>query len=406
MPKFIYKAINENGSTVSGKLEAESEEMVNSTLVDRGLIPSEVSEEKRVSSEINLMEIKERLTPVKLPELILFTKQFKTLIHAGVPMLQLLQVLMNQTENLNLKKAIVGMEQDISEGSNLYSAFIKYPKIFSPLFCSMIHAGEISGALPSVLERLIYIIEHEHKVKSDIKSALQYPIFVLGFLCVAFFVLLTFVIPKFSTIFINAGLVLPLPTKISMGMYQLLADYWYFIIGSVIVLGIGLTYYLRTENGKYRRDTFFLKLPLFGPMFIKAAMSRFASVFAILQSSGVAILDSIKILSETIGNVALSREFDDINERLEEGRGIAEPLKSAKYFTPIVVNMVAIGEETGNLDEMLNEISSHYDSELEYAMKKLSDSIGPILTIGLAAVVGFFALAVFLPMWDLTKMLD
>ena len=406
MPKFIYKAINENGSTVSGKLEAESEEMVNSTLVDRGLIPSEVSEEKRVSSEINLMEIKERLTPVKLPELILFTKQFKTLIHAGVPMLQLLQVLMNQTENLNLKKAIVGMEQDISEGSNLYSAFIKYPKIFSPLFCSMIHAGEISGALPSVLDRLIYIIEHEHKVKSDIKSALQYPIFVLGFLCVAFFVLLTFVIPKFSTIFINAGLVLPLPTKISMGMYQLLADYWYFIIGSVIVLGIGLTYYLRTENGKYRRDTFFLKLPLFGPMFIKAAMSRFASVFAILQSSGVAILDSIKILSETIGNVALSREFDDINERLEEGRGIAEPLKSAKYFTPIVVNMVAIGEETGNLDEMLNEISSHYDSELEYAMKKLSDSIGPILTIGLAAVVGFFALAVFLPMWDLTKMLD
>jgi len=405
MPNFIYKAINENGNTVSGKLEAESEEMVNSALVARGLIPSEVSEEKRVSSGINFMEIKERLTPVKLPELILFTKQFRTLIRAGVPMLHLLQVMVNQTENLKLKRIITSMEKDIREGSNLYSAFIKYPKIFSPLFCSMIHAGEVSGALPSVLDRLIYIIEHEHKVKSDIKSALQYPLFVLGFLCVAFFVILTFVIPRFSTIFINAGLVLPLPTKICMGMYQLLADYWYFIIGSVIVIGIGLTYYLRTENGKYIRDAFFLKFPLFGPMLIKAAMSRFASIFSILQSSGVAVLDSMKILSETIGNVAISREFDDVNERLEEGRGIAEPLKSAKYFTPIVINMVAIGEETGNLDEMLNEVSSHYDSELEYAMKKLSDSIGPILTIGLAAVVGFFALAIFLPMWDLTKML-
>jgi len=405
MPKFTYKAINESGNTVSGKLEADSAEMVNSNLVARGFIPSEVSEERSASSGINWMEIKERLTPVKLPELILFTKQFRTLIRAGVPMLQLLQVMANQTENLNLKRIIVGMEKDIKEGSNLYSAFVKHPKIFSPLFCSMVHAGEVSGAFPSVLDRLIYIIEHEHKVKTDIKSALQYPIFVLAFLCIAFFVILTFVIPKFATIFINAGLVLPLPTKICMGMYQFLANYWFFIIGSLIVIGIGLFYYFRTEDGKYRRDAFFLKFPLFGPMFIKAAMSRFASIFAILQSSGVAVLDSMKILSETIGNAAISREFDDVNERLEEGRGIAEPLNSAKYFTPIVINMVAIGEETGNLEEMLNEVSSHYDSELEYAMKKLADSIGPILTIGLAAVVGFFALAIFLPMWDLTKML-
>jgi len=165
-----------------------------------------------------------------------------------------------------------------------------------------------------------------------------------------------------------------------------------------------MAYYLKTEQGRYVRDAFLMKLPIIGPLFIKAAMSRFASIFAILQSSGVAVLDSMKILSGTIGNTAIAREFDRIISRLEEGRGIAEPLKRANYFTPIVINMIAIGEESGNLDEMLGEISIHYDFELEYAMNKLSEAIGPILTVGLAAVVGFFALAIFLPMWDLTKM--
>jgi type IV pilus assembly protein PilC len=224
---------------------------------------------------------------------------------------------------------------------------------------------------------------------------------VIIFLAIAFVVLLTFVIPKFVNIFLGAGLTLPLPTKICMVLYQLMSDYWYLIIGGgtagIVILG----YYFRTARGRYLRDSVLMKLPLLGPLFMKAAMSRFASIFSILQSSGVPILDSMKILSGTIGNAAISNEFDTINERLEEGRGIAAPLRSAKYFTPIVINMIAIGEESGNLDQMLGEISEHYDVELEYAMKKLSDAVGPLLTVGLAAVVGFFALAIFLPMWDL-----
>jgi len=196
---------------------------------------------------------------------------------------------------------------------------------------------------------------------------------------------------------------LPLPTKICMAMYQFLSEHWFFI-ALVVVAGISaLISYLRTEPGKYMRDVFLMRLPVIGKLFLKAAMSRFASIFSILQSSGVDILDSMKILSGTIGNTAIAREFENITNRLEEGRGIAEPLKESSYFTPIVVNMIAIGEESGNLDEMLGEISAHYDFELEYAMNKLSEAIGPILTVGLAAVVGFFALAIFLPMWDLTK---
>ncbi|RLC06122.1 MAG: type II secretion system F family protein, partial [Deltaproteobacteria bacterium] len=163
-------------------------------------------------------------------------------------------------------------------------------------------------------------------------------------------------------------------------------------------------YYLRTEQGRYVRDLCIMKLPVIGPLFVKAAMSRFASIFAIFQSSGMAVLDSMRILSKTIGNAAISREFDYIRDRIQQGSSISAPLKSAKYFTPMVVNMVAIGEESEKLDEMLLEVAEHYDSEVEYAMHSLSEAIGPMLTVGLAGVVGFFALAIFLPMWDLTKL--
>jgi len=404
MPKFSYQAINENGDTLSGVLEADSLARATDILTERGYIPSKIREKKEISLGITLPSLMERFTPIKPSDLILFTKQFRTMIHAGVPMLSILRVMENQTENARLKRILASMAMDIKEGSTLYEAFKKYPAVFSLLYCSMIRAGESSGALPDVLARLIYIIEHEHKIKSDIKSALQYPIIVVTFLGVAFFVLLTFVIPRFVNIFLGAGIKLPLPTRICMFMYQVLVNYWFAVLGAVVVGIVILFYYLKTDQGRYVRDSFFLRLPIFGPLFLKAAMSRFASIFAILQSSGLTVFDALKILSGTVGNTAIAREFDRIGDLIREGRGIAGPLKAAHYFPPMVINMVAIGEESGKLEEMLGEVAGHYDDEVEYAMKALSDAIGPILTIGLAAVVGFFALAIFLPMWDLTKM--
>jgi len=404
MPKYSFQAINESGNTFSDVLEADSIDMANSIIMGRGFIPVSVSEQGGSGGGLLWTRIKEGLTPIRTPELILFTKQFRTMLRAGVSMVKLLQVLENQSENPVLKRIIMDMSNDIKEGSSLYDAFRRHPRVFSPLYCGMVQAGEASGALPDILDRLLYIIDHEHKIKSDVKAALQYPMIVVFFLAIAFFILLTFVIPKFVGLFIRSNIVLPLPTRICMLMYKLLSDYWFLLAGAVVAVIVVTTYYLRTEQGKYMRDAFLMRLPIFGNLFVKAAMSRFASIFAILQSSGVAVLESMKILSGTIGNAAISREFEKITERLEQGRGIAEPLKSSKYFTPIVINMIAIGEESGSLDEMLREISEHYDVELEYAMKKLSDAIAPALTVGLAFVVGFFALAIFLPMWDLTKM--
>jgi type II secretory pathway component PulF len=233
---------------------------------------------------------------------------------------------------------------------------------------------------------------------------LQYPITVVITLVIAFFVLLTFVIPKFVGIFAKQGLALPWPTKVAMLMHHYLIGYWFIMLAAVIGLIVWLHYWFKTDAGQLARDTLILKLPLFGPLLQKAALSRFASIFAILQASGVPVIQALEILSGTIGNAAISRQLEVVREKVKEGQGISGPLRSAKYFTPMVVDMVAIGEESGNIDDMLRQISLHYDDEVAYAVKRLSDNIGPILIVGLAAVVGFFALAIYMPMWDMTKM--
>ena len=404
MPRFSYQAINETGNTISGSIEAESREAAAALLGQRGYIPFKVSGESNGSQTAAFSALQERFTHVKAADLIIFTKQFRTMVRAGLSIIPLLQVLENQTENSKLRTIIGTMAEDIKGGSTLYDAFKKHPRVFSPLYCSMIQAGESSGALGEVMDRLIYIIAHENKIKSDIKSALQYPIIVCVFLAIAFFVLLTFVIPKFSSIFLSAGVALPLPTQICMLLYNILANYWFLVLGAVVGGVVALASYIKTEQGRYMRDLFVLRVPIFGPLVIKSAMSRFASIFAILQSSGIHVLESLKILSGTIGNTAIAKDFDQIRDRVEQGRGISGPLKSARYFSPMVINMVTIGEETGKLDELLREVSIHYDDEVEYAMHRLSEAIGPLLTVGLAGVIGFFAIAIFLPMWDLAKM--
>jgi type IV pilus assembly protein PilC len=372
-------------------------------LISRNLIPSKIKEQTESGDNHWLKAIFGTGT-VKVMDLIMFTKQFHSMLVAGIPLLRIMSILEDQTESKGLKDAISKIIQDINQGLSLSDALDKHPKIFSRLYCDMIKAGEMSGNVPIVLDRLIYIIEHEAKVKSDIKSAFRYPLIVVITLGIAFIVLLTFVIPQFASIFNSAGLVLPWPTKFAMFLYAFLSNYWYLIIAVIVITVFGMISYFKTSNGKFVRDSFLLEMPIIGPVFEKAALSRFASIFAILQTSGVPIMQSLTILSATMGNEALTRSFDHIRERIKEGAGISTPLKSAKYFTPMVIDMIAIGEESGNIDEMLRAVAKHYDDEVEYAIKGLSDAIGPILIVGLAAIVGFFALCIFLPMWDLTKL--
>lgn len=401
MPRFLYKAINAQGQNIKGALEAQTIEAVQNLLASQGGIPLEVKEE-RVSSLVWAGTF--LLGKVKTPEIIIFTKQLRTMLHSGIPILQILAILGEQSKNQTLKTALQKMEQEIREGSTLTSVFRKQSHIFSKLYCGLINAGEVSGTMTEVLNRVTYILEHEYKITRDIKAALAYPKMVIFTLIGAFFFLLTFVIPKFVSVFSQAGLTLPLPTKLCLAMYAGLQSYWPLLLAVGAGTTIWLKLYLRTEQGAINRDLLLLRLPIVGPLFVKSAMSRFASILAILLASGVTVLDSFEILATTLGNAAVAKEFEGLAVKMEEGRGIAEPLRTSGFFPPMVVNMIAIGEESGALEEMLRELAGHYDEEVEYAVAGLAEAIGPVLIIVLTAVVGFFALAIFLPMWDLTKM--
>jgi type II secretory pathway component PulF len=403
MDSFSYKAINEFGRQVSGVVDAESLEDANDIIAQLGYIPTSVKP-KRGGDGAGFGSILKRIGTVKAYELILFTKQLATMIRTGVPITRSMDILSSQTGNSKLRDTVDRVAADLESGASLSAALRHFPNIFSPLYTSMVQAGESSGSLPAVLDRLIYVTEHEYKVKSDIRSALNYPIMVVGALVGAFYILLRHVVPKFANVFLNANIDLPGPTKICLELsdYMERNGVWILLGTALVILLIGTA--LRTERGRFMRDFAILRIPLVGPVLVKASISRFASIFAILQETGVPVLESMTILGGTIGNEAIAREVRGVQAMLEEGHGIAKPLNESKYFTPMLLNMVAIGEETGTLDEMLREVSKHYDAEVEYEMKKMSEAIGPILIVGLAAVVGFFALAIYMPMWDLTKL--
>ncbi len=403
MPTFTYKAIDQTGAFVVGNLEAESMVAAQELLSQGDLIPTEVKEGVTVkSNKANLWH--NLTTSMRQEELILFTKQMRSMLRAGISIVKVFDIISQQSENPLLRDTLAEMSEDVQAGSNLFDAFRKHPRVFPNLYCSLVNAGESSGNLPEILDRVVYIMEHEHKVKGDIKGALAYPKIVVIALVFAFFFLLTFVIPKFVTVFEKANLDLPLPTKICIAMYTGLTVYWPVLIGGAAAIFFGLTAFIKTPGGNLLKDQLLLKMPIIGNLFLKTAMSRFSSILTILLSSGVTILNAIIIISETIGNAAIIKEFDRLRDQMAEGHGIAKPLRTAKYFPPMVVNMVAIGEESGRLEEMLQEIAKHYDEEVEYAAKGLAEAVGPILIVALTVVVGFFAMAIFLPIWDLTKM--
>jgi type II secretory pathway component PulF len=404
MAIFAYSGRNQQGEKINGQIDAGTLEEARNVLLGKDVIPTNLKEARSTKSSVaSAFSLRAR---VKTPELLLFTKQLRTMLNAGLTFIRILGILKEQSTNKTLIRALDEMDRDIEEGNTLTDAFLKQGHIFPPLYCSLIRAGEVSGTLPEVLERLIYISEHEYRLREDIKAALRYPKMVVVTLGLAFFVLLTFVIPKFVGVFQSAGLDLPLPTRICLAMYTGLQHYWYYLLGGGVLLFLLLKWYSSTVSGAYILDVIQLRIPIIGPLFNKAAMSRFASILSILTASGVTILSSITIISDAIGNSAIAREFDRLSDQMEEGHGIAKPLREAKFFPPMVVNMVAIGEEAGSLEEMLRQIASHYDEEVEYTTKGLGEAIGPVLIVCLTAVVGFFALAIFLPMWDLTKIVQ
>jgi type II secretory pathway component PulF len=399
MGKFTYKARDEKGSLVTGMIEGDNRRAAYMQIDALGLFPIAVSETKEQS--FSLENALASLRPVRYDDIIFFTRQLQTVIRAGIPMISGLRALEEQTSNVKLKAAIKEMVQDIDKGSSLSDALSKQRRLFPELYISMVKAGEIGGSLEEVLERLATLLEFQLKTREMLKSAIRYPIFVVTTLVVAFLVLINFVVPRFAVLFRGAKMELPLPTKMLLFVNDIFQNYAVYLV-LVMFLVIGAFFlYKRTAAGTIAIDGLKLRIPLIGPIVLKICMSRFANMFENLIKVGIPVVRTLEVVSRTVGNEYIAQKIIEISGKIEKGFGISRPLREAEIFPPLVIHLVATGEQTGSLEEMLNEVSTHYDREITYSINRLSTWIEPLLTAGLSLMVLFLALAIFLPWWNM-----
>jgi type II secretory pathway component PulF len=399
MATFTYRARNETGGLVTGEMETESKRLVREHLDGLGLLPVHVSEAK--GDRPSFRQTLEGYRKIRQDDLIFFTRQLQTIVKAGIPLISGLKALEEQTENPRLRTIIREVYREVSKGKSLSDVFSNHPGIFSELYVSMIKAGEIGGVLDDVLGRLIGLLEFQMKTKEMLKAAMRYPVTVVCVLVLAFIVIVTFIIPKFAVIFKGANVELPLPTRIMLLINDAVQGYGAPIFVTAIALTIATVMYARSKKGRIVWDGLKLRIPLIGQILLKIVMSRFANMFENMIRAGVPIMRTLEIVSRTVGNEYIAEKIIEISLKVEKGRGISKPLKDSGVFPPLVIHLISTGEETGSLEQMLRQVSAHYDTEITYSVSRLSAWIEPALTAGLSVMVLFIALAVFLPWWNM-----
>jgi len=398
MPNYQYKARDNFSKPVNGVMEAFDENAVAAKLNQLGFTPISITETKQESKVAKFLG---RGVRIKFTDLNMFTRQLATLQKAGLPILLALNALHEQTENKNFKEVIAQITRDIESGSNLSGAFSKYPNIFDSLYINMVASGEASGRLDQVLERLATLREHDETIRLRIKSATRYPMIVVIAIIVGFTVLTTLVIPRYAKIYAQYTTALPLPTQILLGINYAVTKFWWLLIMIGTAAYFFFKQYAATKLGRMSLDALKLKIPVFGPLFLKLSISRFTRITGTLMRSGISILKILDISSGATGNVIISKVILDIKNNVMEGKGMSDPMKVSGLFPPIVTQMVAVGEETGKLDELLIHVSDYYDEQVDYTINNLTSLIEPILIFVLGLAVLFMALGIFLPMWNL-----
>jgi type II secretory pathway component PulF len=406
MPTFSYVAINEQGKEVSGTLDAPDESGATRALEAQDLMPVKVFERTseargKQASGAAVSGQPRRRRKVVMRDIIDFSRQLVTLLKAGVPILSSLETLAGQADNPAMSEILIQVASDISSGLDLSAALKKHPKVFSELYVNAVKAGEAGGVLDEVLTRLTVVMKRDADVRKSVKGALRYPTIVVTGMVIAFIVMVTVVVPKFAAIFAQVGMDLPLPTKLLIFIANFVQHYWYIIILVVGGVTIALRKYLATETGQRQFDALILKVPIFGPLLLKTAMTRFTSMFETLSRSGLPILQIFHIVANTIGNKIIGEGLMKAAEGIEHGRGISVSLAETGLFPPLVVRMISVGEESGAIDDMLGNISEYYDAEVKNAVEGLTAMIEPLLTVGMGLMVLVLALAIFLPMWNM-----
>lgn len=406
MAAFSYRGRNVSGEAVTGVLEGATAAAVADLLFSSGVTPLEIKpasagalKKKEGDGEgFNLFAPK-----IEHVDILLFTRQLYTLMKAGVPIMRALAGLEQSSVNPAMKKVMGQIRESLDSGRELSMCLARHPKLFTPFYLAMVRVGEMTGRLEEVLLRLFDHMEFERFMREQVKSALRYPSFVIMAMGVAMFVVNIWVIPAFSKVFKGFGAELPLMTRILIGFSDFMLNWWHTLIGVIVGIGFAFKSWTKTTSGAYQWDKIKMRIPIAGKIVQKATLARFARSFALASRSGVPVIQALTTVAQTVDNAYIAAKVEQMRNQVERGESVLRAAIASEAFTPVVLQMIAVGEESGSLDEMMEEISGMYQSEVEYELKTLAQQIEPILIVMLGAMVLVLALGIFLPLWDLGK---
>ncbi|HSQ59613.1 MAG TPA: type II secretion system F family protein [Acidobacteriota bacterium] len=401
MPSYHYRAVAATGEARNGELDAPDLDAAIAGVQGLGLTPIRLEAKRAPARSPLAVRIPFLGGRVGTRDLILFTRQLETMLDAGLPLVATLALLRDQATNPVLRDAVERVRGDVAQGSTLSEAVACQPRCFPELYVSLVHAGEESGLLTPMLDRIASILEYGEETEHRVRSATFYPMVIGIELVVAFLVLVKFVLPRFTSLFKGLGAQLPLPTRVLIGVSEFFEAHWFLIVAGAAAAALGGVLWVRTPEGRRRFDALLLRLPLFGVVIQKLVVSRFIRVLSALLAAGIPVVRALEISRGVAGNRIVAEEVDRMRDGVVAGEGLTDPLRGSRVFPPLVVEMVGVGEETGALDRMLARGAVYLDRDVDYSLKNLSAALEPILLAVLGAVILFTALAVFLPLWNL-----
>jgi len=404
MPVFSYKGRNNRGDLVHGRLESPTSSSVADQLFNTGIIPLDITLAGDLSpGSVSAWWSRAFPDKVGLVDIMLFSRQMYTLLKAGVPILRALAGLQESTQNRGMAETLRDVRESLDTGRELSIALRRKDKVFSPFYISMVQVGEVTGRLEEVFLRLFQHLEFEKDMRERVKGAIRYPLIVVMTMALAMVIINIFVIPAFAKVFKSFHAELPLMTRMLIGFSDFMVQFWPLLLVLLASAIIGFQFYVRTRNGKYNWDKLKLRLPIAGKIILKATLARFARSFALAYKSGVPLVQGLSNAAQVVDNDYIGQRIEQMRDGVERGESILRTAVVTGIFTPVVLQMIAVGEETGELDDLMSEVADMYEREVEYEIKTLSAQIEPIMLVGLGGMVLVLALGVFLPMWDLGR---